>query len=62
MAVFIGDARSTLERARNAERMPDKIMALEAAVAELIEELTAVLTTLGPENFSELGRKAMRED
>ena len=62
MATFRGDARDALERARVATSLPEKVEALEEATAELLEELSVVLRTLGPENFSELGQKAMKEE
>lgn len=62
MATFRGDACGALDRARAARSLPEKVAALEDAVSELMEELGAVLSALGPENFSELGRRAMRED
>ena len=62
MATFRGDALTALERAGAAENLPEKVRALEDAVTALIEELTMVLATLGPENFSDLGRKQMKEE
>ena len=61
MATFTGEAMRAVERARTAGSMPQKVAALEDAVAALVEELSAVLTTLGKENFSELGLKELRE-
>lgn len=53
MAVFRGDAERALERARMARTMPEKVEALEDAVAELLRELGHVLGHLGSENFKE---------
>lgn len=62
MATFRADARAALERARASENLLEKVAALEDTVSELMEELSTVLSALGPENFSDLGRKAMKEE
>lgn len=62
MATFKGDALRAVERARAEGNLARKVVFLEDAVAELVQELEMVLSRLGPENFSELGRKAMKEE
>ena len=51
-----------VERARMAGSLLERVMALEDAVALLVQELQMVLTTLGPENFSEMALQRIREE
>ncbi len=62
MATFTGDALKAVERARMAGSLLERVMALEDAVALLVQELQMVLTTLGPENFSEMALQRIREE